>query len=175
MRRKIYISFLVVCVIFLCLFFVFNFVIFPSKYKNHIVRFASVYNLDRSLVYAIVKTESDFDKNAVSKSGAVGLMQLLPKTAQWIAESNGEVYEYNNLFNEETNIKYGCFYLRYLFDRFDDIDIVICAYNAGETKVNDWVENGVLVEAKINYPETKNYLQKVRNYRNVYKSKDLYI
>ena len=175
MRRKIYLSFIVVCVIFFVAFIIFNFVVFPNKFKNHIVKYASVYNIDKALVYAVVKTESNFDKMAVSGSGAMGLMQLLPSTAKWIAESLGEFYETNNLFNEETNIRYGCFYLRYLFDRFKDTEIVICAYNAGETKVNDWIENGDLNESKIDYKETKNYLRKVMGYYNVYKSKDLYI
>ena len=175
MRRKIYLSFLVVCVIFFAIFIIFNFFLFPNRYKNYVVKYASEYKLDKALVYAVVKTESDFNNKAVSSSGAIGLMQLLPSTAKWIADSLGEVYERDSLFDENVNIKYGCFYLRYLFDRFKDMSIVICAYNAGETKVNDWIENGVLVENKIDYTETKNYLKKVKGYYKIYKSKDLYI
>ncbi len=75
------------------------------------------------------------------------------------------------MFEPETNIKYGCFYLKYLFDKFGEQDIVVCAYNAGEGKVFDWIDNGKLQRDKIDYDETKNYLAKVEKYYKVYKSK----
>ena len=58
-----------------------------------------------------------------------------------------------------------------LFDKFEKMDVVICAYNAGEGKVFDWLENGELVREKIDYNETRNYLTKVENFYNVYSNK----
>ena len=127
------------------------------------------------MVYAIIKAESDFQEDAVSLAGAVGLMQLLPRTAKWIAEEVDGVYYYEELFNKAKNIEYGCYYLRYLFDKFNDMDIVICAYNAGETKVREWVEDGNLVLNKIDYPETRNYLKNVKGYYRIYKNKELFV
>ena len=75
------------------------------------------------------------------------------------------------MFNPETNIKYGCFYLKYLFDKFERQDVVICAYNAGEGVIRDWLdEQGNLVKEKISYEETRNYLKKVSEYYEYYKN-----
>ena len=111
----------------------------------------------------------------MSASGAVGLMQLIPSTAKWVANELNEEYSYESLFNSEINVRYGCFYLNYLFDKFSDMDCVICAYNAGETKVLDWIKDGKIQEDKIDYTETKNYLRKVKGYYRFYKNKELYM
>ncbi len=175
MKKKIFVLFAVVCVIFFVLILVLNVFVFPRKYKNYVVAYSEEYGLETSLVYAMIKAESDFDKNAVSPSGALGLMQLLPSTAKWIAEELGEFYEDSFMFNEDVNIRYGCFYLKYLFDKFGDTDTVICAYNAGETKVREWFENGRVVIDKIDYLETKTYLKRVKGFYNIYKNEYLYI
>jgi soluble lytic murein transglycosylase len=143
----------------------------PKKYKNYVFKYSNEFGLDLNLVYSIIKVESDFKTNAVSKSGALGLMQILPSTAKWIAKELGEEYLKEKMFEPETNILYGCFYLDYLFDRFGDMEIVICAYNAGEGKVLDWIENGKLERNEIDYEETRNYLAKVEKYYRIYKSK----
>lgn len=137
--------------------------------------YSKEYELEPALIYSVIKAESDFDKIAVSPSGALGLMQLLPTTAKWIAEELGEYYEPNFLFNEDVNIKYGCFYLNYLYDKFGDMDTVICAYNAGETKVRDWLDDGRVNPEKIDYLETKEYLKRVKNFYIIYKNEYLYI
>ena len=171
MKKKIYVIFLVsVVVLFLCLSIVFCFM-FPKKYKNYVVAYSEEFCLDKALVYSVIKVESDFKKNAVSRSGALGLMQILPSTAKWISKELGEDYFDEKMFEPKTNIKFGCFYLNYLFEKFEKMEVVICAYNAGEGKVFDWMENGELIRSKIDYEETRNYLEKVENYYRVYKSK----
>ena len=175
MKRKIYISFLIVCVIFFVLFLGVEFLLYPTRFKNKVVEASKRYDLEPELVYAVIKAESNFDTSAVSSSGAVGLMQLIPTTARWIAEEVDGFYDYNELFNGDKNIEYGCFYLRYLFDKFDNVDVVICAYNAGETKVRDWLKDGELVKESIDYEETKNYLKNVKGYYRIYKNKDLFV
>lgn len=149
-------------------FVLFNYVIFPTKYKNYVVKYSEEFGLDKAMVYAIIKAESDFDKNAVSKSGAKGLMQIIPSTADWIA-TELDVSQYN-LFDEETNIKFGCFYLKYLYKKFDNRNTVICAYNAGEGAVKTWLDdNGDIDESKIDFDETKEYLKRVNSNFRVYK------
>ena len=175
MKKKIYSLFLVVCVIFFVAFLYFELFMFPIKYKDIVVGVSEKYDLEPALVYAVIKAESDFEKDASSSVGALGLMQILPSTAKWIAEEKDEMFEKENLFSAEINIEYGCFYLRYLFDKFDDLDIVVCAYNAGETKVRDWIENGKLVENRIDYAETMGYLRKVRRFYKIYKNKELLV
>ena len=174
MKKKVYTLFLVVCVIFFVAFLYFELFLFPIKFKTFVEATSKRYGLDDALVYAIIKDESDFDKNAKSSAGALGLMQIIPTTAKWIAEKKGDDFKDENLFDEKTNIEYGCFYLRYLFDKFGEVDIVICAYNAGETKVRDWIENEKLIEEKIEYEETRGYLGKVRRNYRIYKNKELF-
>ncbi len=176
MKHKRVVLFVILCVVSVITFVIFNFFLQNKKYTNVVTIYANKYELDVSLVYAIIKTESNFDKKAVSKSGALGLMQIIPSTAKWIASELDESYDKNKMFEPETNIKYGCYYLKYLFDKFENIDIVICAYNAGENAVLKWIDdNGVLNKNKIDYAETKNYLDKVKVYYKVYKSSDISI
>lgn len=171
MKKKIYFIFLISIVILFFVAIFVNCIIFPKKYKNLVLVNCDKYNLEIALVYAVIKQESDFNKNAVSSSGALGLMQILPSTAKWIAGELGVEYSKENLFEPKVNIEFGCFYLRYLFDKFNDIETVVCAYNAGETKVLDWIENGRISRDLISYPETLNYLNKVMGYYKVYKNK----
>ncbi|MBR2391195.1 MAG: lytic transglycosylase domain-containing protein [Clostridia bacterium] len=152
----------------------FNFVLYPTKFKNIVVQNAKVYSLEPALVYAVIKAESNFDEKAKSNSNALGLMQLLPTTANWIAEELNVSFNESDLFDPEVNVRFGCFYLKYLYDRFGDTDVVVAAYNAGETKVKDWLgENGKLNVEKIDYPETRNYLKKVKGYYQIYKNNEL--
>ena len=169
MKKTILILFGLSCLVIGIVFLLFNFVFMSKKYQNYVEFYCDEYNLDSSLVYAIIKAESNFDANAVSRAGALGLMQLLPSTAKWIAgELNLDYYE-NDLFEPSKNIRYGCFYLRYLMNKFDNIDVVVCAYNAGETIVKSWLdEDGRVVENKISYSETKSYLKKVKAYYQIY-------
>ena len=176
MKRKRVFVFACFCVIAIILFVFFNFFVSNKKYSNFVLKYAKEYKLDSSLVYAIIKTESNFDKKAISKSGALGLMQIIPSTAKWIAEELKEEYSKDNMFDAETNIRYGCYYLSYLFERFKKMDIVVCAYNAGETVVNRWLDDtGDLDRGKIDYSETKNYLTKVESYYKVYESSNISI
>lgn len=164
----IFSSFLILTIV---LFSVFNFVFYPKKYSDYVSFYSKKYDIDSALVFAVIKAESDFDKNAKSKSGAIGLMQIIPRTAKWIAEELDENFDENNLFKPETNVRYGCFYLSYLFGKFGDINSVICAYNAGESVVRGWLDDeGNLDESKITYSETKNYLKRVRKFYRAYKN-----
>ena len=169
LKKLSLIIFCLAIVILICFFVVFNFIVTPRKYKNYIIEFAGQYSIEPALVYAIIRVESNFDKNATSSAGAMGLMQIIPSTAKWIAEELRLDYSSLNMYNPETNIQFGCFYLNYLFERFDNMGAVICAYNAGETVVKSWLdESGNIDESKISYPETKNYYKRVLSYYNIY-------
>lgn len=171
MKKTILVLFSVICIFSVLVFVVFNFVMFPKKYKAFIEKYSACYNLDTAIVYAIANVESDFDEKAVSSAGAMGVMQLMPATAEWIAGELGEEYDEKMLFDAETNIWYGCFYLRYLLDKFGDVWVVVAAYNAGEGVVREWIaEDGSLNEDAIGYGETKRYVSKVRRCYRAYKN-----
>ena len=102
-------------------------------------------------------------------------MQIIPATAKWVASELGEVYSSESLFDEETNIRYGCYYLNYLFSKLKTTSAVICAYNAGETAALLWIdEKGEVDKDKITFKETKNYYSKVISYYNTYKNSEIF-
>jgi len=105
------------------------------------------YNISKRLVYAVIRVESDFDPKAVSKKGAVGLMGLMPKTAEQLG--------CRNPYNPWENIFCGVKYLRILYDMFGkNPSLVLAAYNAGPNKVKSY--GGIPP-----YRETRNYIVKV--------------
>ncbi len=146
---------------------------YPIKYKSEVVSAAEKYDLSPALVLSIINVESGFDKNAVSKKGARGLMQLMPETAAAVSLKDG--FDPNALFDVETNLDCGCKYLRYLLGLFS-FDEAICAYNAGPTKVRSWLRtekyssDGITLK-EIPFNETRDYLQKVKKNNAYYKSK----
>lgn len=167
MRKIIYFFFFGVCALTMVMVLIFSFVLYPKKYENIVESCCNEYGLDSSLVYAIIKTESDFDESAISSAGAVGLMQVMPSTAKSLASLYGADYENDCLLDPAKNIRFGCMYLKYLFDKFGKFDVVICAYNAGENAVKNWIDDGGnLSIEKIDFYETKNYYFKVlKNYK----------
>lgn len=169
MKKTIYTSFVIVCILVCIVFLLLNFVVIKKDYKNIVLGVSNEYQLNSDLVFAIIKVESNFDTNATSKAGARGLMQIMPATASWIAGKIDEEYLDDKLFEPEFNIRCGCYYLRYLLDKFGYEDVAICAYNAGESAVRSWLDDsGRLDYNKIDYDETKNYLKKVRKYEKFY-------
>ena len=149
--------------------------VYPLEYKETVFKCADEFNLNRALIFAVIKTESNFDPNAKSKAGAVGLMQITPETGEYIANRLG-IEEYS-LTNAQTNIKFGCYYIRYLKDRFKQLDTALIAYNAGEGKVSDWLKNpdlssdGITLKT-VPYRESNEYIKKI--HENFSKYKKLY-
>lgn len=132
---------------------------YPLRYE-HIVRgHAENYRLDPALVAAVIYQESKFDPDARSDSGAIGLMQLLPETAEGIAtRTGGSRFEVNDLYDPELNVRYGSWYLRNLLDKYGNEEDALAAYNGGQGNV----DRGVL------YPETRHYVERVRELRAIY-------
>ena len=124
--------------------------------------------------------ESNFDADAESSVGACGLMQIMPKTFEWLTgdEHLGEHLNKRMLFDPETNIKYGTYYLSYLYKKFDrNTNTVLAAYNGGEGNVAKWLKDPAYSDdgknlKDIPFKETKNYVSKVNNEIQAYK--DLY-
>ena len=128
--------------------------------------------LSRSLVYSIIKAESNFDKNAKSSKDAFGLMQLTYSTAKEMAEKNDFEIGLDDLYNPDINIFLGIKYLEYLFSIFNDKNYVIIAYNAGPNRLKSWLENEEVVnETNTPFEETNIYLKKVLQYEKIYQLK----
>lgn len=141
--------------------------LFPVSYESQIETSSARHGVDPYLVCAVIKCESNWDETVQSSAGAVGLMQLMPDTAESIASMglvNSNVYDPDNLTDPTTNIEYGCAYLSYLDDQLGSQDAVIAAYNAGLGSVQSWTSGSTAEIADvIRYPETRFYLERVND------------
>ena len=146
------------------------------SYKKSISIYSKQFNVDPYLVAAIINVESSYDKMAISNKEARGLMQISPTTGQWAAEDLAiENFSLDLLFEPETNIMIGTWYLNMLSKEFDhNIQLVLAAYNGGSGNVTKWLENDEYCEDGINlkvipFKETRDYVEKVlKNYK-IYK------
>lgn len=139
-----------------------------AEYESVVEQYAD--EEDYELTLAVMRAESGFDEQAVSNAGAVGLMQLMPSTAEWLWERGGYGAELSaeELFNPEINVLLGADYLEYLTDKFE-LPFALAAYNAGEGVVSDWKKQGVKCVRDIPYPETRRYVRRVTFFCKMYK------
>jgi soluble lytic murein transglycosylase len=137
----------------------------PLRYEQIIQGHAENYRLDAALLAAVIYQESKFEAGARSDSGAIGLMQLLPATAQGIADrTGGSRFRVDDLYEPELNVRYGSWYLRHLLDKYDDEVLALAAYNAGQRNVDSWRERGVGIQ----FPETRAYVERVAELKRIY-------
>jgi soluble lytic murein transglycosylase-like protein len=121
----------------------------PTKYDSIIRSVASNYGLEPTLIHSIIRTESNYDPDAVSPKGAMGLMQLMPETA--------ERYGVRDIYNPRENIEGGVKYLKYLMDLYNGkTDYVLAAYNAGHNAIKKY--GGIPP-----FPETRRFIEKVKS------------
>jgi soluble lytic murein transglycosylase len=149
--------------------------LYPLDYQQVVVQEAQRVRLDPSLVAAMINVESGWRADAVSRKGARGLMQLMPATAEWIAEKTGlGTVTAQDLFAPEINIRLGVSYLADLLIQFNNNEtLALAAYNGGRGNVKNWLENGIWdgseeqIEA-IPFGETRRYVLKVQAQRKIY-------
>jgi soluble lytic murein transglycosylase len=139
---------------------------YPLAYEPIIRGHARNYGLDAALVAAVIYQESKFRVDARSKSGARGLMQLRPQTAHGIAlRTGGTQFRLDDLENPELNVRYGCWYLRHLLQKYGDERLALAAYNAGQANVDEWRREG----RGIAFAETRAYVTRVQDLVGVYR------
>ena len=90
--------------------------VYPRQYVDLVEDNAEEFDIDKALLYALIKTESGFDKNAVSSVGAMGLTQITPDTFHWLQTKTGETYEDEALFEPEISVYYGAYFLNMLLE-----------------------------------------------------------
>lgn len=156
-------------IVFLVVFYSALHIAFPLKYKDDIVYAAQLYDVDNELIAGVIYAESGFNPDVVSAKGAVGLMQVMPSTAQYISQKIDVGLEHENLHDPRINIMLGTCYLRYLLNKFGDVKTALTAYNAGEGNVNTWladskysaIVSGRQVLISSPFPQTNAYVEKV--------------
>ncbi len=141
--------------------------IYPIKYQEYVESYADEYSLDKNLVYAVIKVESNFEHDAISHVGAKGLMQLMDITAEDCNKKANLGYNIpDDLFVPERNIHLGCYYISQLMSVYGNMELAVTAYNGGTGNVSKWLDDEELSDGKgglaqIPYEETRKYVQKV--------------
>ena len=149
------------------------YVVNSEKYFEQVIFYSEKYQLKAEFLFALIYSESKFNESAISSKGAIGLMQLTPSTAFYVAELCGYKGEID-LFNADCNLSLGCEYILYLQKKFDCEETLLCAYNAGEGRVKEWLNNKEYSSdgktlSIIPYKETERYIKKVSEYKKKYK------
>lgn len=147
---------------------------YPLKYAGEIQKCSKEFAVDPYLIAAIIKVESGYKPDVISKKGARGLMQLMPDTAKWIAENmKMENFDVKMLEEPGLNIKMGTWYFSSLLKEFDnDTTLALAAYNGGRGNVAQWIKSGCFADGtgdKIPFEETKGFIKKVRKAHRWYK------
>lgn len=154
--------------------------IYKTNYSEYVYKYSQENEIDPLLTFAIIKAESNFNRNIKSKSGAIGLMQLMESTAiEQAEEVNEEIIVTESLYNPEINIKIGTKYYSKLIKKYNNnMLLALAAYNAGIGNVDNWIKQGIIKEdgsdiENIPFKETNNYIRKIvrdyKIYQNLYK------
>jgi len=150
--------------------------LFPKAYWNDLKRSSAANGLDPYLVASLIRQESEFNPNAVSRANAVGLMQLLPKTGKAVAKQvNLKRYNASQLYTPAVNLQLGTRYFKGMVDRFGgSFEYALAAYNAGSDRVEDWLGQGKYRDPQefvesIPFTETREYVQAILRNASVYK------
>lgn len=149
---------------------------YPMGYQEQVEAWAAENQLDPALVYAVIRTESSFDPEAMSSVGARGLMQLTPDTYEWVCYRLGEENpsDVEDLYDPEENIRCGCANLRLLLELLGEEGTALAAYHAGLGNVSRWLEsekysrNGSSLDS-IPFSDTEIYVNKVLETRDLYR------
>ena len=147
---------------------------YPVMYTGEIKAAAAENSIPAPYVAAVIMAESSYDPEAVSSVGARGLMQIMPETGEWIAGKFGEECTPEALFDPNTSIRYGAWYLGFLMERYSgDMRCATAAYHAGQGTVDSWLadpaysSDGVTLD-KIGYESTDTYVNRVMKYYDYY-------
>ncbi len=148
--------------------------IYKLEYSEYVKKYAKEYDVDKYLIFAIIKAESNFDQDAVSHREAKGLMQLMYSTAEEIAKKVNVDLNEENILKPDININLGTKYISMLIQKYGNINLALAAYNAGSGNVDGWIEKGTLKEdgsdiENIPFTETNNYVRKILRDYEIYK------
>ena len=145
--------------------------LYPKIYYEYVLEASEKYDVDENLIFAIIKNESNFKNSISSNKGAQGLMQLMEATAIDVAKNIG--LSNIDLSDPQTNIKIGTKYYSYLYNKYQNKELALAAYNAGSGNVDNWISSGKLegdgsnIE-NIPFKETNMYVRKVIQAEKIY-------
>ena len=168
---KLVLGLCLICILLMISYILFN-VNKALKYYPVIEQYSVEYKIDPLFITSIIRAESNFNPNAKSKKGAIGLMQIMPSTAKEIAQKYLNITDFSEekLYEPELNIKLGVYYVKILSEMFNNnTNLVLASYNAGLGNVQKWQQENPIIEydpEEMPFKETKNYVSKInRIYR----------
>lgn len=147
---------------------------YPVEYEDLIRAYAQENGLEPAYVAAVILAESSYRPEAVSSADARGLMQIVPSTGEWIAGKLDETFSEEALFDPATNIRYGCWYLGFLMDRYGgDMRCASAAYHQGQGTVDAWLRDPALSSDgrtldRIDSSATEKYVDRILKYYEQY-------
>lgn len=148
--------------------------IYPKKYVEYVTEFSDVYDIDKNFIFAVIKTESNFNPQAESDVGARGLMQIMKDAYEWTYfKIDDDLLTYDDMFIPEYNIEYGCFMLGYYYDKYNSYELSAAAYHSGMGQVDKWIDEGIIDINDFNKDDipsdkTRHYIKKVMSAYNAY-------
>lgn len=140
---------------------------YKFEYTEYVEKYSREYNIDKSFVYAVIRTESNFNPDAVSDAGAIGLMQIIEDSFDWVSTKLGESdLCFDDMFIPENSIKYGCFMLGYLYDKYGNYELTAAAYHSGMGEVDSWIADKTVNPsspdiADFSGENTRHYVRKI--------------
>lgn len=149
--------------------------IYPIEYGSYVEKAAYETDIDKYLIYAVIKTESNFNPDATSDVGARGLMQLMEDAFEWVKfrmEDERDI-SYEDMYTPEYNVEYGSYLIKLLYEEYGDVQTAVAAYHSGRGSVNEWLKNkeyssdGKTLD-KIPSDTTAHYVNKVMKAYNAY-------
>lgn len=151
---------------------------YPTEYEEYVTKYGREYKVEPALIYAVIKTESSFNPKAESEVGARGLMQLMEEAFDWLKYRMGDERDINfdAMYDPETNIQYGTYYLSFLLEHYDNnIDLAAAAYHGGIGLVDGWLIDGIVDENNVDVDKipdsndrTAEYIRRIRKAYNKY-------
>ena len=172
---KLFLGICLICILATISYILFN-VNKALRYYPVIKQYSQRYNVDPLFITSIIKVESNFNPDARSKKGAIGLMQIMPPTAKEIAGKYFGVTDFNEqqLYDADFNIKIGVYYVKILSDMFNNnTNLVLASYNAGLGNVQKWQQENPIIEydsEEMPFKETKHYVSKISKIYGILKS-----
>lgn len=144
---------------------------YPLEHRDDIAVSSARHKVNPYLVAAVINAESDWNPSAQSEAGAVGLMQVMPSTAAELARRakvDAREFSPTELARPAVNIEYGTAYLRYLVERYHEVETALAAYNAGLANADTWAAQGGDIKERIEFPATRHFVLKVSRGRDRY-------
>lgn len=137
---------------------------YPLSYTGTLAAASARHEVSPYLLAAVINVESEWKPAARSAVGARGLMQVMPSTAEELADRrlvDGRRFPSDQLENPSVNVEYGAAYLRYLVERYHEVETALAAYNAGLANADTWSAQGGDIREQIEFPETRHFVLEV--------------